>query len=339
MTSVPSVTARSESSGPSRRSSTTIFLPLRPKRSSTSMASIAFSASCSLSQTTTPLPRARPSAFTATFPSLSRAQALAGAGCVKASKSAVGMLARRISSLANDLLDSMRPAPRLGPKTLNPACRRASPTPASTAASGPRTMRPSRSCRAKSTRRTTSAAPILMLRAMPPDPPTRTFSGALFPLDGARRLRRDVEHHPVDALDLVDDPVRDPRQHLVRHARPVRGHGVLARHHTNCDDVRVRPVVPHHTDGLQRCQHRERLPHLPVQTVALDLVDDDPVGVAQDLQPLGRDLAEAADRQARTGERLPVHHLLRHPQLEADRAHLVLEEIAQWLDELEAQAR
>src|SRR5436190_1879364 len=140
MTSAPSVTARSESSGPSSRSSTTIFLPLRPKRSWTSIASIAPS-DCSMSaQTITPLPRARPSALTATRPPRSRAQAFAGAGWVKTSKSAVGMPARFINAFAKDLLDSMRPAPRSGPKTLKPAWRRASATPASTAASGPSTL-------------------------------------------------------------------------------------------------------------------------------------------------------------------------------------------------------
>src|SRR4029077_16729877 len=48
---------------------------------------------------------------------------------------------------------------------------------------------------------------------------------------------------------------------------------------------------------------------------------------------------EAADRQPRPGEWLPVNHLLRHPQLETDRAHLVLEQVAQRLNQLEAEAR
>src|SRR3990170_940147 len=32
----------------------------------------------------------------------------------------------------------------------------------------------------------------------------------LFPLDGAGGLRRDIEHHPVDPLHLVDDAAPEP---------------------------------------------------------------------------------------------------------------------------------
>src|SRR6202521_1989423 len=292
ITSVPSVTASIDSSGPSRSSSTTTVAPLRPNRPCTSIASIAASASSTFVQTTTPLPRARPSALTATRPSRWPAQDFAGCGCVKTSNSAVGIPARTISCLANDLLDSMRPAPRFGPNTLKPELRSASPTPASTAASGPRMTRPSRSCLANSTIRTTSAAPMGMFRAMPtvpplpgaqytrstssdcthfhtnacsraPDPTTRTFTPELlhhelFPLDGAGRLARDVVDDPVDALHLVHYPVADARQHLIRDACPVRGHRVLAGHNPHGDHIRVSPVVAHHPHRLKRSQHCER---------------------------------------------------------------------------------
>ena len=49
----------------------------------------------------------------------------------------------------------------------------------------------------------------------------------LLPLDGSRRLRRDVEHHSVDAGDLVGDAVRDAREHIVGKAGPVGGHCIL----------------------------------------------------------------------------------------------------------------
>src|SRR6266851_4308593 len=329
MTSVPSVTPSTESSGPSSRSSSTIVAPLFPNRCSTSIASIALSASSTFEQTITPLPRASPSALTAIRPSLSRAHFLAWAGWVKTSCSAVGIPARFITPLAKALLDSMRPAPRSGPKTGKPAWRSASPAPASTAASGPSTTRPRRSRLADPTTRTfiDSARSAQNARSV----------GRLLPLDRARWLRRDVEDDPVDALDLVDYPVADPRQHLVRHAGPVGRHRVLARHDPHRDDVGVCPKIAHHADSFQRGQHRERLPHLPVQAVSLDLVDHDPIGVAKDLQALGCHLAEAADGQPGTWERLAIHHLLGHPELEPDRPYLVLEEVAQWLDELEAE--
>src|ERR1700687_5905211 len=166
-----------------------------------------------------------------------------------------------MSRLANDLLVSIRPAPRLGPSTLKPAFRSASPTPASTAASGPRITRTSRSRLAKSecTHFHTSAC------SRAPEPTTRTFTAGLLdhllPLDGAGRLACDVEDDPVDALDLVDDAVTNARQHLVGNARPIGGHGVLACHDAHCDDVGIGAIVAHHADGFERCQHGERLPH------------------------------------------------------------------------------
>lgn len=42
----------------------------------------------------------------------------------------------------------------------------------------------------------------------------------LLPLDGGRRLRRDVVAHAVDTAHLVDYPVRDRAEHLVRHVVP-----------------------------------------------------------------------------------------------------------------------
>ena len=56
--------------------------------------------------------------------------------------------------------------------------------------------------------------------------------------------------------------------------------------------------------------------------------------MAQDVEPLLRDLADDPDRQARPGERLAPHELLRHAGLLADPPHLVLEQVAQRLDEL-----
>ena len=74
-----------------------------------------------------------------------------------------------------------------------------------------------------------------------------------------------------------------------------------------------------------------------VQVGRLDLVDDDPVGLAQRVEPLARDLADDPDRQARARERLAQDHRLGQAHLQADLADLVLEQVAQRLDELEAQ--
>src|SRR5690606_18245651 len=55
------------------------------------------------------------------------------------------------------------------------------------------------------------------------------------------------------------------------------------------------------------------------------------------VEPLTRDLTDDADAQPRPRERLPRHDRLGQTQLTPDSPHLVLEEGAQGLDELELQ--
>ena len=68
--SAPSQIAKTESSGPSSRSWRTSRSPARPSSRRRPMRSIAAMASAAVSQTTTPLPRARPSALTTSRPAV-----------------------------------------------------------------------------------------------------------------------------------------------------------------------------------------------------------------------------------------------------------------------------
>ena len=63
-TTLPSVKERTETSGPVRNSSMTMWLPLSPKTLSSMQARTASSASCRVMATVTPLPKAKPSALT-----------------------------------------------------------------------------------------------------------------------------------------------------------------------------------------------------------------------------------------------------------------------------------
>ena len=65
------------------------------------------------------------------------------------------------------------------------------------------------------------------------------------------------------------------------------------------------------------------------------LLAGDRVGLAQDVEALAGDLADDADAEAGARERLAPHDLGGQAELLADRAHLVLEEGAQRLDQLE----
>src|SRR6266516_953880 len=191
--------------------------------------------------------------------------------------------------------------------------------------------------RVRRTRRTCSRSPMRSLRTAWARTSTRCAAAIrprLFPLDRRRRLRRDVEHDPVHGRDLVDDPRRDRLQQVIWQPRPVGRHRVVARHRAHHDWVAVRALVALDADRADRRQHRERLPQLAVEPRAADLLLEDRVGLAQDLEPLARHLADDPDRQPWPRERLPPDHPFREAELLADAPHLVLEEQSQRLDEL-----
>src|SRR5918994_5338975 len=130
-TVVPSVIPKTDTSGPSRNSST---------RTRSQLAAWA-SADARSSVTTTPLPAARPSSLT-TYgaPSSSRAAA-ASDPVAQTTARAVGTPAAVITSLANAFDPSSRAAAADGPKQGIPADLTASAAPATSGASGPTTTR------------------------------------------------------------------------------------------------------------------------------------------------------------------------------------------------------
>lgn len=77
------------------------------------------------------------------------------------------------------------------------------------------------------------------------------------------------------------------------------------------------------------------MPELAVEAGSLDLFDDDGVGFLQDGDTVGGDFSEDADSETGAGEGLALEDLFGHLQVAADTADLVLEEVAQGLNELE----
>ena len=77
---------------------------------------------------------------------------------------------------------------------------------------------------------------------------------------------------------------------------------------------------------------------LRYQPACLQLVEEDRVGLAQRCRAAPAVTApEAAHRQARAGERMSPDHLLRQAQFQPELAHFVLEQVAERLDQLEAE--
>src|SRR5216684_7497495 len=154
-----------------------------------------------------------------------------------------------------------------------------------------------------------SAAGYSSPSLLPAKPSTASLPS--LPLDGAGRFRGHVVDHAVDALDLVDDAGRGMRQERHVELIEIRGHAVGRSHGAQRDDVLIGAAVTHHADGLDRQDHRKRLPDVVVEPGAADLLDEDLVGKPQDLQLLAVDRTGTADREPRARERMPSDERLR----------------------------
>src|SRR5215211_7254476 len=156
-----------------------------------------------------------------------------------------------------------------------------------------------------------------------------------FPLYGAGRFAGNVQRDAVDAGHLVDDAVADLLQQVVGESGPVRSRRVVGGDGPDHYRVRICPGIAHDADGVYSRQYSEALPQLAVEPCVSYLVLQHGVGFAKDLEPLCRDVPYDPDREPWPGEWLPPDEPLGHSELRRNDAHLVLEEVPQWLDEVE----
>ena len=73
-----------------------------------------------------------------------------------------------------------------------------------------------------------------------------------------------------------------------------------------------------------------------IEVLFTQFLDKDVVCELQLLDVVAFDLAKHANTQPGTRERVSKHHFTRQPEFEADFAHFVLEQFAQWFDERHA---
>ena len=99
--------------------------------------------------------------------------------------------------------------------------------------------------------------------------------------------------------------------------------------------MRPSPCTPtERTSASSTTGHCQISPSRPARG---QLLAGDGVGVTQNLEAVSGDLADDPDAEAGARKRLAADDHLGQAELAADRAHLVLEEGAQRLDELELQ--
>ena len=106
----------------------------------------------------------------------------------------------------------------------------------------------------------------------------------------------------------------------------------------NGDHVFIGAAVAHDADRLHRQQHRERLRRsCRYQPACFSSSSKMASAWRRTSSRSCGDGAEAAHRQAGAGERMPPDQLLRQTQFQAEAAHLVLEQVLERLDQLEAE--
>src|SRR5581483_9878957 len=157
---LPSHKACSEISVPSSNSWMTMLAPAEPNALLTRISSMARSASDWLRLSSTPFPKARPSAFTAQYPFNDAAKALAFAASEKVPARAVGMPYFSMKFWENTFEDSNCAAFRFGPQIRKPCCWNRSTMPSARGLSGPTTVRSAFFSCANASNRGKSSAPI-----------------------------------------------------------------------------------------------------------------------------------------------------------------------------------
>src|SRR5262245_51817812 len=156
----------------------------------------------------------------------------------------------------------------------------------------------------------------------------------LLPLNRRRRLARNVVDHTVDTGHLVHDAVGDACEHFMWDARPIGRHEIFGSNGTQGDQVAIGAAVAHHTDALYGRQHGEGLRDLAVELGTADLLQENRVGEAQCVQPLGRECPNDPNGKSRARERMAPDPILGQSKLTTNLAHLIFEEVAQRLNQL-----
>src|SRR5690606_32231417 len=98
----------------------------------------------------------------------------------------------------------------------------------------------------------------------------------------------------------------------------------------------VSPAVSHHPHALHGEEHGKSLARRAAESLRLDLPNDDGVGLAEHDELFAGHLSQAADGEAWAGEGMPPNDFLGQTELQAQLADLILEEVTQWLDQVES---
>lgn len=136
-------------------------------------------------------------------------------------------------------------------------------------------------------------------------------------------------------FDFVGDAVGYFGQDVVGDPGPVGGHEVVGSDGADGKEVVVGAVVAHDAYGADAGEDAEELGHLALIAILDHFVPEHPIGLLENFDLFGGDLADDPHAQAGAGEGLTPDQLLGNAQLLTDAADLVLEEAGQGLDDVQ----
>ncbi len=115
---------------------------------------------------------------------------------------------------------------------------------------------------------------------------------------------------------------------------PVSSHAVLAFHCAHGDGVVIGAFIAHYPNAAHWKQHGEALPDFVVQSALFHGLHHNGIRIFKYLEAFRSDFTEDAHRQSGAGERLSPDNFLGQAQFKPELTNLVLEEAAQWLNQL-----
>lgn len=157
----------------------------------------------------------------------------------------------------------------------------------------------------------------------------------LLELDSSWWLLGNVVDDSADTWNLVDDSGGDTAEELSVKIEPIGGHVVGGLDGTEGDDLVVDTLVTHDTDGADREEGSEGLGDLAVETGGLNLLDEDVVGLAGNVDLFWGYLTEDTDGNSWSWEGVAPDEILWNAEVGTEDADLILEELTERLNELE----
>lgn len=158
----------------------------------------------------------------------------------------------------------------------------------------------------------------------------------LLHLNGSWWLAGDVVNNTANAINLVTDSSHNLLKEVPLKSISSASHEVSRLNRSECNNLLVNSVITHNTDGLNWQKGGVSLGNLVVDASSLDLRDKDVVGFASDIYLLSGDLTKDTDGNSWAWEWVAHNKVVWDAELSSKLANLVLEELSQWLNELES---